>query len=254
MMEDVTGRLAEYGQRIISVLVIILVGILAARFLTMFVDSILKRTRMPSTTRGFVNTLFYIAVIVLTIIMALTPFEIDIGPLVVGLGIIGFIVGLAIQGALSNFAAGIMILAQRPFHVGDFVDVAGETGEVKEITLTSTVIDTPENVKVVFPNAKVLAGEIKNYSVHKIRRINIPVELDRGVKIDDLTESIKAILSANKKILKDPPFSVNICGLSSSKVNLIVKAWCNADETEEVSHNIFYNIKKELEKVQEVQR
>ena len=249
MAGEVTGRLAEYGQRIISTLVIILVGILAARFLTMFIDNILKRTKMPATTRGFVNTLIYIAIIVMTVIMALTPFEIDIGPLVVGLAIIGFIVGLAIQGALSNFAAGIMILAQRPFHVGDFVDVAGEIGEVKEITMTSTVIDTPENVKVVFPNAKVLAGEIKNYSAHKIRRIIIPIEVDRSVKIDDLIESINAILSTQEKILKDPPPSVKICGIFSSKVNLNIKVWCDADEVEEVSHCILYKIKKEQEKI-----
>ena len=246
---EVTGRLAEYGQRVITTLIIILIGILAARLLMMLIDNILKRTKMPSATRGFVTTSLYIAIIIITIIMALTPFEVDILPLVVGLAIIGFIVGLALQGALSNFAAGIMILAQRPFHVGDFVDVAGETGEVKEITITSTVIDTPDNVKVVFPNAKVLAGEIKNYSVHKIRRVSIPVEVDRNVKIDNLTESIKGILSAQEKILKDPPFSVNICGISSSKVDLIVRAWCSVEEVEEVSHGIFYSIKKELEKI-----
>ena len=180
--------------------------------------------------------------------MALTPFEIDIMPLVVGLGIIGFIVGLALQGALSNFAAGIMILAQRPFHVGDFIDVAGEVGEVKEITMTSTVIDTPENVKIIFPNAKILAGEIKNYSVHKIRRLNIPMEIDANQKIDDVIGKIKSVMSAQTKILKDPPYSINICSLSSLKVNLAVKAWCNTEESEEMYSNIFYALRKELEK------
>ncbi len=246
MAGEVTSRLAEYGQRIVSALVIILVGILAARFLTMFIDNVLKRTKMPDTTRSFVTTIIYVGIIVVTVIMALTPFEIDIGPLVVGLAIIGFIIGLAIQRALSNFAAGIMILAQRPFHVGDFIDVAGETGTVREITMTTTVIDTPENVKVSFPNAKVLAGEIKNYSVHKIRMINIPIDVDINVKIDGFIDSVKAILSAQEKILKDPPFSVNICGLSSSKINLSIKAWCNADETEEVSNSILYSIKKSI--------
>lgn len=248
MTEDVTGRLAEYGQRMVSALVIVLVGILVARFFTMFMNNIFKKTKMPSETRGFVCNLLYVAIIIVTIVMALTPFEIDIMPLVVGLGVIGFIVGLALQGALSNFAAGIMILAQRPFHVGDFVDVAGEVGEVKEITMTSTIIETPDNVKVVFPNAKVLAGEIKNYSAHKIRRISIPIEVDMGVKIDSLIESIKAILSAQGKILKDPPSSINICGLSGSKVNVVIRAWCNIEEIEEVSTSIFYSVKKELEK------
>jgi small conductance mechanosensitive channel len=245
---EVTNRLAEYLHRIFISLSIVLVGILMARLVTMFADRVLKKTKMPGTTRKFVTTLMYIGIIVVTVIMALTPFEIDIGPLVVGLAIIGFIMGLAIQGALSNFAAGIMILAQRPFHVGDFVDVAGEIGIVKEITMTTTVIDTPENVKVSFPNAKVLAGEIKNYSVHKIRMVSVPVEVDANVKIDGFIDSIKADLSVQEKILSDPPFSVNICGLSSSKVSLIVKVWCNADETEEVSNNIFHSIREKLEK------
>lgn len=246
MAGEITGRLAEYGQRIVTALVIVLIGILVARFFTMFIDNIFKRTKMPSTTRGFVCTVIYIGIIIITIIMALTPFEIDIGPLVVGLAIIGFIVGLALQGALSNFAAGIMILAQRPFQVGDLVEIAGETGEVKEITITSTIIDTPENVKVIFPNAKVLAGEIKNYSVHKIRRINLPIEVERSQNIEDLLNRIKNILLSQEKILKDPQPSVLISGLMGSKVNLIVRLWCSTDEAEEISNTVLNTIIKEL--------
>jgi len=84
--------------------------------------------------------------------------------------------------------------------------------------------------------------------VHKIRRLNIPMEIDANQKIDDVIGKIKSVMSAQDRILKDPPYSINICSFSSSKVNLAVKAWCNTEESEEMYSNIFYALRKELEK------
>jgi len=246
-MEEMAGILTTYTWRIITALVIVLVGILLARVITRFIERILIRIDIPSTTRGFLVSFIYVVIIIIAIVMALTRFEIDIGPLIIGIGIVGFIAGLAIQGALSNAVAGIMILVQRPFQVGDIVEAGGETGEVKEITTTSTVIDTPQNVKVIIPNAKILADKIKNYSTHRIRRISIPVEIEAGVKVDSLLEHIKHIISTQEKVLKEPPSSATISSLSSSKIVITVKVWCSVDDIEEVSHNILYEIKKELE-------
>jgi len=203
---------------------------------------------MPETTRTFICNVMHLSIIIITVIMALTPFEIDIGPLVVGLGIIGFIVGLALQGTLSNFAAGILILVRKPFDAGDVVELAGERGTVREVTTTSTVIDTPENVKVIFPNAKILSGEIKNYTSHKTQRINISFDIDRNIKIEEFLKRVCDILSSSEKVLQDPPFSVRVSSLSKDATGITIQAWCDQGETEDAQHEILLKIKSSLEK------
>lgn len=248
VFEDLGLRLTEYGQRIATALVILLAGIFVARVSTRFLDGVLHKTKMPENTRGFVGSVVYISIIVLTVIMALTPFEIDIAPLVVGLAIIAFIVGLALQGTLANFAAGMIILIKKPFRSGDIVEIAGEKGQVREIGTTTTVIDTPGNVKVIFPNGKVLAGEIKNYSSHKTQRINISFEIDKNIKIAEFLEKVIKILSSSDKVLQDPPFSAKVSSFSKDALGITIQAWCDSGDEEDARHDILFKIKNEMER------
>ena len=248
MFEDLGLRLGEYGYRIAMAFVILLAGILLAKIFKRILNDILHKTKMPETTRGFVGNIIYISIIVLTVIMALTPFEIDIAPLVVGLAIIGFIVGLALQGTLSNFAAGMIILIKKPFHTGDIVEIAGEKGVVREIGTTTTVIDTPDNIKVIFPNAKILAGEIKNYSSHKTERVNIYLEVDKNIKIAEFLDKVTKILSASEKILQDPPFSARVTSFSKDVLGITIQVWCDSGDAEDARHDILSKIKNEMER------
>ncbi|PIV55293.1 hypothetical protein COY52_12555 [Candidatus Desantisbacteria bacterium CG_4_10_14_0_8_um_filter_48_22] len=247
-MEEMTSALSQYTWRVITAIVIVLVGVVIARLLSVFINNILKRTDMPPATRGFLAGSISFVIIIIAVIMALTRFEIDIIPLVVGLAIIGFVVGLATQGALSNFVAGMMILAQRPFQTGDQVEVYGETGEVKEIKITSTIIDTPDNVRIIFPNAKLLAGEIKNLSTHKIRRISIPVQVNSGKDFAKISDSILAVFRSDARILKEPPTGVVVSSATGDKLTVSARAWCQTDEVEAVVSDMTVKIRELVDK------
>lgn len=247
-MGNMTGVLTAYAWRIVPAIVILLLGILVGGLITRLVSNILKRTNMPLTTRRFITSFLYIIIIIFAIITAVAQFEIDIGPLVVGLAVISFIVGLALQGTLSNFAAGIMILAQRPFQTGDLVQIGSETGEIKEVTLTSTIIETQENVKTIFPNFKVLSGTIQNYSARKIRRVGLPVEVGSDRKISEVIKKIQSAISDEARVLKEPPCCIDVRELSVSGVKIMVKIWCQADEADAVSSSVLKSIKENFEK------
>jgi len=247
-MPDVTNILTSYAWRIAAAVVIVLVGILTASLLSRFLNNLMKKTHIPSSTRGFITSFLFVVIIIFAMITGVAQFEIDIGPLVVGLAIIGFVVGLAMQGALSNLAAGIMILAQKPFQVGDMVEIAGEYGEVKEITMTSIILDKPENVKLIFPNSKVLAGAIKNYSSHRTRKISIDLEFAASKKINDIIENINFVIKHEEGVLKEPAPSIEVIEISLASVKLKVSVWCERNEVETLPPSLLKAIKTSLEK------
>ena len=140
----------------------------------------------------------------------------------------GFAVGLALQGSLGNFAAGVLLLIFRPFKVGDVVDVAGVVGVVDEIDLFNTILHTPDNIQVFVPNGQVYGNTIKNISAHATRRVDMVVGIGYGSSIARAEEIINELIAADERILKDPAPTVAVAELADSSVNFVVRPWTAA--------------------------
>jgi len=163
------------------------------------------------------------------------------------MGAAGLAVGLALQGTLSNVAAGVMLLIFRPFKVGDYVDAGGTAGTIESIGLFATKLNTPDNIHIIVPNSGIYGGIIKNFSHYETRRNDILV----GVSYDDdiglAMETIKSVLDAEDRVLKDPAYMVAVSELGDSSVNITVRPWCKVTDYWALRFDLTRTFKERLE-------
>ena len=155
---------------------------------------------------------------------------VDLGPLLAGLGILGFVVGFALQDTLANFASGLMIMVYRPFDVGDWVNAGGVSGEVRDLTLVSTVIRTVDNQRVTVPNGKVWGDVINNRTVEKIRRVDLVFGVSHSGDVDKGLSALRDILANEERVLEDPEPVVKVNKLGEFSVELLCAPWCKTDD------------------------
>ena len=175
--------LAEYAVPAISALLILIVGYFVASFLARIISTPIRK-RVDETLGRFTSKLVFYAIMVSTLLGVLGMFGINIASFAAVIAAAGFAIGLAFQGTLSNFAAGVLLLVFRPFKVGDFVNAAGVTGKVFEIDLFVTTFDTPDNRRIIVPNSSVTGGTIENVTHHMHRRVDVAVGVDYGASLD----------------------------------------------------------------------
>jgi len=169
----------------------------------------------------------FIAIIVFAVIASLAKFGVQTTSFVAVLGAASFAIGFALQGSLSNFAAGVLILLLRPFKVGNFVEIAGVKGSVKDIQLFTTVLATPDNVRVLVPNGKILGDTIRNYAGYETRRLDVSIGIGYSVLIEKALSVAHEVLAADDRILTEPAPQVLISDLADSSVNLVLRGWVN---------------------------
>jgi len=151
------------------------------------------------------------------------------------------------QGMLSNFAAGVMLLVFRPFKVGDYVEVAGTAGGVFEIGIFSTTLHTPDNVKITVPNSAIYGDTVKNYSANETRRNDLAIGISYDDDIGVAVSTIERILSSETRVLQDPEPLIAVSELGDSSVNLVVRPWCNASDYWPLRFDLTRRLKEELE-------
>ena len=180
--------------------------------------------------QGFVGQIVFISILIFTVIATLARFGIQTTSLVAVLGAASFAIGFALQGSLSNFAAGVLLVILRPFKIGDVIEAGGVTGLVKDIQLFSTILATPDNVKVYVPNAQVYGGTIRNYAGYETRRIDIPVGIGYGDSIEQAVAVARGVMTSDERVLNDPAPEVLVGELGDSSVNLILRLWVNGND------------------------
>lgn len=163
------------------------------------------------------------------------------------MGAAGLAVGLALQGSLANFAAGVLILIFRPFRVGDFVEVAGVSGVVQKIQIFTTELHSPDNKKIIVPNGGVISGNITNYSANDTRRVDLMFGIGYGDDIDTAKAVLESVVAAEAKILTDPAPTVAVVELADSSVNLVCRPWVKTADYWDVYFNITEAAKKALD-------
>ncbi len=202
-------------------------------------SSALLRDFLVSITR---RTVFFIG-----FIFALTALEVPIGPFMAAIGAAGLVVGLALQGTLSNFASGILILVYKPFDVGDGVSVAGVSGSVKSMNLISTTIHTFDNQKVIVPNNAVWGSAITNITGNPTRRVDLVFGIGYSDDIDKAKDVLKRIVTSHELVLKDPEPVINMHELADSSVNFVVRPWSKTSDYWTVYWDITREVKKQFD-------
>jgi small conductance mechanosensitive channel len=242
------GLLISYGLSLLGAIIILILGRMVAGWAKNTTKKFLERTgKIDQTISNFLSNCARYVVLIFTFIMVLSQFGIETTSLIAIFGAAGLAIGLALQGTLSNVAAGVMLLIFRPFKIGDYVEAAGIGGTVKSITLFVTELATPDNVQILSPNASVWGATVKNYSHHTTRRVDFVVGIDYGDNIDKAMETLHATINADARVLKDPAPMVVVGNLGDNSVDLTVRVWCNAGDYWGVKFDLTKAFKEKLD-------
>ncbi len=193
---------------------------------------------------GFFASMAKYAILAIAVIFVLGRFGIETTSLVAIIGAAGLAIGLALQGTLSNLAAGVMLVAFRPIKVGDVVEVAGQTGKTTAVTLFTTELTTPDNVQIIIPNNDVWSSSIVNYSAHDTRRVDLVFGVGYGSDLKQAETIINDMIKAQDGILADQDVFVKVTNLGDSSVDFTVRVWCNAADYWDVKFGLTRDVKE----------
>lgn len=219
-----------YTPRVIGALVILIGAWILAGWISRLIYRSLKLAKIDETLSRFMTKFTWWSVLVLGVVACLECFDVKTTSFAAAIGAVGFAIGLAFQGALGNFAAGVMLLIFRPYKVGDVIVVGGQTGTVDEIDLFSTTLDTPDNRRILIPNASIFGNTIENTSFHRTRRVDITVGVGYAADIDRTYETLMRAACAIPGVLETPAPEVVLLELANSSVNWSVRVWSQSSE------------------------
>lgn len=249
--QEIIARAQEmaviFAPRILAAVVIFIIGRIVAKMLSNFVRKMVLRVGGDPILENFLGNLVYTAMLVVIVIAALGQLGIQTTSFVAMLGAAGLAIGLALQGSLSNFAAGVLIVVLRPYRVGDFVEAAGVSGTVREVQIFSTVLTTPDNKRVTIPNGQINSGVIINFSANATRRVDLIFGASYGDNVGDVKDLLTKIVDEHELILKDPAPRIAVAALAESSVNYGVYAWVNKADFLTVKFDLTEAVKRRFD-------
>jgi small conductance mechanosensitive channel len=219
-----------FGMQILAALVVFVVGRWLARRISSLLERGLKRANTDPTLISFFRNIAYFGLLTMVVIAAVGQLGVQTTSFIAVLGAAGLAVGLALQGSLANFAAGVLMIIFRPFKAGDFVEAAGASGVVEEIQLFTTTMRTPDNKTVIIPNAQITSGTITNYSARDTRRLDLQFGVSYADDLDKVKQIINEVLADEPRLLKDPEPVVGLLSLGDSSVNFAVRPWVRSSD------------------------
>ena len=246
-METAMELLSAWGMSVIGAIALLIIGRMVAGWVRGSMTKALTRANTDASLIPFFASMVYYVVLGFVLIAVLSLFGIETTSLIAVFGAAGLAVGLALQGTLSNFAAGVMLLIFRPIRVGDFVEVAGQAGTVAEISIFNTIMNTGDNVRITIPNAQVYGDTVKNYSFNDTRRIDLVMGIGYGDNIGTAISIIERVITGDERTLRDPAPTVAVAELADSSVNLVVRPWCKKEDYWGLRWDLTRKLKEELE-------
>ena len=250
-METIVPKMQEwsavFGLKILTAILIIVVGRWLARFIRKTAEKMMTRSKVDATLVTFVGNLIYIALLTFVILAALAQLGIQTTSFIAVIGAAGLAVGLALQGSLANFAAGILMLLFRPFKVGDFIEGGGVSGIVEEMHIFTTQLRTPDNKTIIIPNAKITGDNITNYTKKENRRVDLVIGVSYRDDIEKVKRVIADVLNGDDRVLKDPAPTIAVLGLGDSSVNFAVRPWVKTENYWNVYFDTTERIKKRFD-------
>ncbi|MFC5704821.1 mechanosensitive ion channel domain-containing protein [Aeromonas eucrenophila] len=219
------GLLIEYAVNIAAALLTLLVGYIAANLLSGGVVKVMQTRKLDTTATHFVGSILKYTILVFVVIAALGRVGVQTASFVAIIGAAGLAIGLALQGSLSNFAAGFLLIIFRPIKSGEFIEVAGTAGVVQSVQLFTTTLTSGDNKMVVVPNSAILNGTIVNYSRMDTRRVDMTFGIGYGSDLRKAKQILERLVSEEPRILKDPEVTIAVAALADSSVNIVVRPW-----------------------------
>ena len=247
IMEKIQAVGLEYGIKILGALLVLIIGMWVAKAVRRGVVKVMEKKGLDPTLISFLSALVHVAVQAFVIVAALGALDIKTASFIAVLGAAGLAVGLALQGSLSNFASGVLMIIFKPITVGDFVEAGGTMGSVVEISIFTTILNTPDNKKVIVPNSNVMGGNITNFNANGTRRVDLVAGIGYGDDIDKAKTVLEGILAADDRILIDPASTVAVVEMADSSVNLVVRPWCTGADYWDVYFDTTEAIKKRFD-------
>lgn len=258
MPEDVTlGALWDsYGQwvvifslKVIGAVIMLVIGLRVARWLSRIVRKLaLQHEEVDDTLGNFFASLVKWFLTAALIIAILQIFGVQATSFVAVLGALTLAIGLSLQGALGNIASGVMIMLFRPYVLGDFIEVAGVSGTVKDINLFQTVLATSNNVKILIPNSQAIDGVIMNYSGYRTRRVEVAFSIDYNDDMDKAVELLREMVAEEDRVLPSPKPFTEITALGQSSVDITIRAWVRSADHWDVHYRLTSQGKRVLDK------
>ena len=236
-----------FGMRILAAVAILFFGWWAAKIIRSIIRKLMERAHVDPTIITFVKNLAYIALLAFVFIAALGKLGIQTASFIAVLGAAGLAVGLALQGSLANFAAGVLLIIFRPFRVDDVIDAAGVIGKVEKIEVFTTQLKTPDNKTIIIPNSKLTADTIVNISAKPTRRVDMIFGVGYEDDLDKVKQVIESVLTEDERILKDPAPTIGLVELADSSVNFAVRPWVNAADYWDVYFDTHEKMKKRFD-------
>jgi small conductance mechanosensitive channel len=233
--------------RLLAALLIFLIGKWVARFISGLISGALTRAKVEPTLGRFLTRIAYTVLIVVVAMAALDMVGVKTTSMIAIIGAAGLAIGLAMQGSLSNFAAGVLIIIFRPFKIGDFIEAGGVKGIVEEISIFTTNLRTPDNLGVIVPNSAITGGSITNFAAKDTRRCDLKFGIAYDDDIAAAKKAIWDVLNADPRILKDPAPTVGVMELADSSVNIVVWPWVARADFLQVKFDLNERIKAALE-------
>lgn len=218
-----------------------------AKYVADFLGKVMARRDTDPALVSFTRSLVHWGLLAFVVVAALSQLGIQTTSFIAILGAAGLAVGLALQGSLANFAAGVLILAFKPFRIGDFVEIGGAFGAVTSIQIFTTEILTGDNRQIIMPNSAITNGAIINYSAMPTRRIDLVFGIGYGDDIDKARKVIVEVLAADERILKDPAPTVVVAALADSSVNFNVRPWVKSADYWPVHAAVTEQVKKRFD-------
>jgi len=245
VMVKTTG--VAFGIKALIALVIFYVGRIIARMLQSGLHKVLQRQQVDKILETFVCNLAYWMIMLFVIIAAINQVGVQTTSLIAVMGAAGLAVGLALQGSLSNFAAGVLIVIFRPYSVGDWVEAAGISGSVEQVQILTTVLKTGDNKQIIVPNAQIMGSIITNYSANATRRIDMTIGVSYDDDLDKVRTTIRELVDADERIMKDPACTIAVSELADSSVNFVVRPWVKTADYSGVKFDLTEAVKKRFD-------
>ncbi len=239
--------ITTFGVKMIAAIAILVVGRWVAKALTNVVRRVMDRTEVGEMLSRFVGNLIYVALLAFVVLAAINQLGVQTTSFIAVIGAAGLAIGLALQGSLSNFASGILIITLRPYKVGDYIEAGGTAGTVEEVQIFQTVLKSPGNQVIIVPNTQIMSGAITNYSTKPQRRVNLTASVGYNDDLDKVKQVLTDILAKDERVLEEPAPTIAIMELADSSINFVVRPWVKSADYWPLYFDLNERIKKRFD-------
>jgi small conductance mechanosensitive channel len=248
LLELVRTQGVELAINVAVAIAIFYIGKLVVSMFVRGMRKVMQKQEVDKTLETFVSNLVRMVLMVVVVIAAISALGIETTSFIAIFGAAGLAVGLALQGSLSNFAAGVLIVLFRPYRVGDYIEGAGISGSVEQVQILTTVLKTPDNKRIIVPNGQIMDSIITNYSANDTRRVDMVVGVSYDDDLDKVHSVLKELVAADDRILDDPACTIAVAELGDSSVNFVVRPWTKTADYWNVKFDLTEAIKKRFDK------